>query len=39
VTEAECLLAMLEDTARRTGLKWASAGAARCRGMLADEGR
>jgi DNA-binding CsgD family transcriptional regulator len=28
---------MLEDSACRTGLKWANAGAARCRGMLASE--
>jgi ATP/maltotriose-dependent transcriptional regulator MalT len=39
MTDAERSLAMLEDMVRRTGLKWASAGAARCRGMLAGEDR
>jgi hypothetical protein len=39
MTDAKRSLAMLEDKARRTGLKWANAGAAWCRGMLADEGR
>jgi hypothetical protein len=28
---------MLEDMARRTGLKWKNAAAGRCRGLLADE--
>ena len=37
MTDAERSLAMLGDIARRTGLKWANAGAARCRGMLAGE--
>jgi DNA-binding CsgD family transcriptional regulator len=39
MTDAKRSLAMLGDIARRTGLKWANAGAARCRGMLADEDR
>ena len=39
MTDAERSLAMLGDVARRTGLKWANAGAARCRGMLAAEDR
>jgi DNA-binding CsgD family transcriptional regulator len=39
MTDAERSLAALEDMARRTGLKWANAGAARCRGMLAGEDR
>ena len=39
MTDAERSLAMLGDVARRTGLKWANAGAARCRGMLAGEDR
>ena len=39
LTDAERSLAMLEDIACRTGLKWANAGAARCRGMLAGEDR
>jgi DNA-binding CsgD family transcriptional regulator len=39
MTEAEHSLAMLEDLARRTSLRWANAGAARCRGMIADEDR
>ena len=39
MTDAEHSLAMLGDVARRTGLKWANAGAARCRGMLASEDR
>jgi len=39
ITDAERSLAMLGDVARRTGLRWANAGAARCRGMLADEDR
>ena len=39
MTDAERSLATLEDIARRTGLKWANAGAARCRGMLAGEDR
>jgi ATP/maltotriose-dependent transcriptional regulator MalT len=39
MTDAERSLVMLEDMGRRTGLKWANAGAARCRGMLADEDR
>jgi len=39
MTDAKRSLAMVEDKARRTGLKWANAGAARCRGMLADEDR
>jgi hypothetical protein len=30
-------LANLEETARRTGLRWVNAGVARCRGMLANE--
>jgi DNA-binding CsgD family transcriptional regulator len=34
---AEQSLDMLEDQARRTGLKWANAGAARCRAMLAGD--
>lgn len=33
--EARDLLAPLEDTVRRLGIPWASAGAARCRGFLA----
>jgi DNA-binding CsgD family transcriptional regulator len=37
LADAERSLAMLADIARRTGLKWANAGTARCRGMLADE--
>jgi DNA-binding CsgD family transcriptional regulator len=37
MTEAERSLAMLADLGRRTGLRWATAGAARCCGMLADE--
>jgi DNA-binding CsgD family transcriptional regulator len=37
MTDAEAALAMLEDTACSTGLKWAKASAARCRGMLAGE--
>jgi DNA-binding CsgD family transcriptional regulator len=37
LTDAKRSLAMLEDMARRTGLRWANAGAARCRGMLASE--
>jgi DNA-binding CsgD family transcriptional regulator len=37
MTDAKRSLAMLEDMARRTGLRWANAGAARCRGMLASE--
>jgi ATP/maltotriose-dependent transcriptional regulator MalT len=39
MTDAERWLAVLEDMASRTGLKWANAGAARCRGMLAGEDR
>jgi DNA-binding CsgD family transcriptional regulator len=39
MTDAERSLAMLEDITRRTGLKWANAGAARCRGMLAGNDR
>jgi ATP/maltotriose-dependent transcriptional regulator MalT len=39
MTDAKRSLAMLEGIARRTGLKWANAGAARCRGMLASEDR
>jgi DNA-binding CsgD family transcriptional regulator len=39
MTDAECSLAALEEIARRTGLKWANAGAARCRGMLVGEDR
>jgi ATP/maltotriose-dependent transcriptional regulator MalT len=39
LTEAKRSLATLEDIACRTGLKWANAGAARCRGMLASEER
>jgi hypothetical protein len=39
MTDAKRSLAMLENKARRRGLKWANAGAAWCRGMLADEGR
>ena len=39
MTDAERSLAMLEDIARLTGLKWAAAGAARCRGMLVGEDR
>ena len=39
MTDAERSLAMLDEIARRTGLKWATAGAARCRGMLAGEDR
>jgi DNA-binding CsgD family transcriptional regulator len=39
MTDAELSLAMLGDIARRTGLRWANAGAARCRGMLAGEDR
>jgi DNA-binding CsgD family transcriptional regulator len=35
--EAKRSLATLEDKASRTGLRWANAGAARCRGMLANE--
>ena len=37
MTDAEGSLAMLADIARRTGLRWANAGAARCRGMLTGE--
>jgi len=37
MTDAERSLAMLEDISRRTGLRWANAGAARCRGMLTGE--
>ena len=37
MTDAKRSLAMLEEIACRTGLKWAGAGAARCRGMLAAE--
>jgi ATP/maltotriose-dependent transcriptional regulator MalT len=37
MTDAERSLALLGDVARHTGLKWANAGAARCRGMLAGE--
>jgi DNA-binding CsgD family transcriptional regulator len=37
--DAKHSLAMLEDSACRTGLKWANASAARCRGMLASEDR
>jgi DNA-binding CsgD family transcriptional regulator len=37
VTDARRSLAVLEDKAHRTGLPWVNAGAARCRGMLADE--
>jgi DNA-binding CsgD family transcriptional regulator len=36
-TVARRSLAILEDTACRTGLRWVNAGVARCRGMLADE--
>ena len=39
MTDAKRSLATLEDIACRTGLKWANAGAARCRGMLASEER
>jgi DNA-binding CsgD family transcriptional regulator len=39
MTDAKRSLATLEDMAHRTGLKWANAGAARCRGMLAGEDR
>ena len=35
--DAERSLDTLEDVARSTGLKWANAGAARCRGMLAGQ--
>ena len=35
--DAKRSLGMLEDIACRTGLKWAGAGAARCRGILAGE--
>jgi DNA-binding CsgD family transcriptional regulator len=37
ITDARRSLAVLEEKACRTGLRWANAGAARCRGMLADE--
>jgi DNA-binding CsgD family transcriptional regulator len=37
MTDAKRSLAMLEEMACRTGLKWANAGAARCRGLLAAE--
>jgi DNA-binding CsgD family transcriptional regulator len=37
VTDAERLLDMLADIARRTGLREANAAVARCRGMLAGE--
>jgi DNA-binding CsgD family transcriptional regulator len=37
ITDAKRSLVMLEDTARRTRLRWVNAGAARCRGMLANE--
>src|SRR5689334_17488996 len=37
MTDAKRSPGMLEDMARRTGLKWANAGAARCRGLLAAE--
>jgi DNA-binding CsgD family transcriptional regulator len=37
MTDAKSSLAVLEEKACRTGLRWANAGAARCRGMLADE--
>jgi DNA-binding CsgD family transcriptional regulator len=36
-TGAKRSLAILEDTACRTGLRWVNAGVARCHGMLADE--
>ena len=39
MTDAKRSLATLEDIACHTGLKWANAGAARCRGMLASEER
>ena len=39
LTDAERSLAMLGDVARRTSLRWANAGAARCRGMLVGEDR
>jgi DNA-binding CsgD family transcriptional regulator len=38
-TDAKRSLARLEDTGRRTGLRWVNAGAARGRGMLAGEDR
>jgi hypothetical protein len=37
ITDAKRSLSVLEDKAHRTGLRWVNAGAARCRGMLADE--
>jgi DNA-binding CsgD family transcriptional regulator len=37
ITDAKRSLAMLNETGRRTGLVWANAGVARCRGLLADE--
>jgi DNA-binding CsgD family transcriptional regulator len=37
VMDGKRSLAVLADTARRTGLRWPNAGAARCRGMIADE--
>jgi DNA-binding CsgD family transcriptional regulator len=39
MADANRSLAMLEDIACGTGLRWANAGAARCRGMLAGEDR
>jgi DNA-binding CsgD family transcriptional regulator len=37
LTDARRSLAVLEEKVCRTGLRWPKAGAARCRGMLADE--
>jgi DNA-binding CsgD family transcriptional regulator len=39
LTDAKRSLRMLEGIACRTGLRWANAGAGRCRGMLAGEDR
>jgi DNA-binding CsgD family transcriptional regulator len=38
IADAERSLVLLEEKARRTGLRWLNASAARCRGILAGEG-